>query len=266
MMAKATDKQKKHVVHKKNQPRTKKRNNEEVDENNPNIMNDTKKKAREDIIEESFDNSKSKTNDNDDNYSDDDKNMKDHEEDNIEQKSSNEDADTTDDEKSVEEDNLEKNEEIQKNKIVPMLQVRSSLINNNTSIPEASSTVLEEETGPRTVEETVLYTDTYCETLPGFNSVGKKNMLSELTAQEIIVLRGYVRKDVFRMIKFLSDDKLRMNSTIMNQLYEQISVTDDKEKIRKHVGVRYLLQRQLNSKRNYCTEKIVKQMKGIFFN
>jgi hypothetical protein len=96
--------------------------------------------------------------------------------------------------------------------------------------------------------------------------VGKKNMLSELTAQEIIVLRGYVRKDVFRMIKFLSDDKLRMNSTIMNQLYEQISVTDDKEKIRKHVGVRYLLQRQLNSKRNYCTEKIVKQMKGIFFN
>jgi hypothetical protein len=42
-------------------------------------------------------------------------------------------------------------------------------------------------------------------------------------------------------------------------------VSTDAEKIKKHSGVRYVLQRQLNSKRNYCIEKIVKQMKGIYF-
>ena len=109
------------------------------------------------------------------------------------------------------------------------------------------------------------FTKTYCETVVGFDSKGKKNMLENINEQELLVLQSYVCKNTFRLIKFLSNEKLSMNSTIMNSLYEQISITDNKVKEEKYLGVRYVLQRQLNSKRNYCIEKIVKQLKCMFF-
>ena len=56
-----------------------------------------------------------------------------------------------------------------------------------------------------------------------------------------------------------------MNSAIMTKMYAHISITDDSVKMKKYPGVRYLLQRQLNSKRNYCIGTIVSQMKGMIF-
>ena len=105
-----------------------------------------------------------------------------------------------------------------------------------------------------TVDEVATDINTYCETLVGYNRAGKKDMLDNITDQEKLVLRSYVRKEIYRKIKLLSSEQLSMNITIMNKLYKQIGANSDEAKGRKFVGVRYILQRQLNQKLSYCIE------------
>jgi hypothetical protein len=245
MIKKSSDKQKKHVIQKNIKPKPKKRNNEDVNDNTSEVNNNNKKN-KENTIEISVDEANSKKLDNDENNengsSDNDKGEND-----ADVSNNTEDDMKTDDEEITDDDDEDKseNETTKSTQIVPMLQSRAQSIHS--------------------VKETVLHTVGYCETVVGFNSAGKKDMLKHITDSEKIVLRGYVRKEIFRMIKFLSAEKLSIDGTIMTLLYNQITVSTDAEKIKKHSGVRYVLQRQLNSKRNYCIEKIVKQMKGIYF-
>lgn len=109
--------------------------------------------------------------------------------------------------------------------------------------------------------------NTHVETLSGFTSKGKQAMVdSILTSPQQMLLRGMVRTKIFRMLKFIGPDKLAMNSTIMEHLYSNIHVTDHNEKCQLHDALRYILQRQLNSKRDYCISKMVNQMKGMNLN
>ena len=158
-----------------------------------------------------------------------------------------------DEENTVASDDEIEEKEKESNKIVPKLQPRKKVV-DEINIDEPNITADEEATD----------INTYCETLVGFNRAGKKNMLDNITDQEKLVLCGYVRKEIFRKIKFVGSEQLSMNSTIMNKLFEQIGAISDEARGRKYLGVRYILQRQLNQKRSYCIEKIIKQMKCMF--
>lgn len=134
-----------------------------------------------------------------------------------------------------------------------------------SQVNDFNSSELSFEQLPEDANEADMHTTGYCETVVGFNSIGKKNMLENLSETEITVLRGWVRKEGFRMIKFLSPVNLGIDSSIMTKMFAHLSITDDSVKMKKYTGVRYLLQRQLNSKRNYCIAAIVSQMKGMIF-
>jgi hypothetical protein len=87
-------------------------------------------------------------------------------------------------------------------------------------------------------------------------------MKTNLTESEIQSLRYFVRNTIFNRIKFVPSPQLGIESGIFQKMFEHIKVNDDNLKQTKFVGVKYLLQRQMNSKRNYCTEKICKEIKG----
>lgn len=117
------------------------------------------------------------------------------------------------------------------------------------------------------VTEVSMKINTHVETISGFTSKGKQAMVdSLLSSPQQMLLRGVVKSKIFRMLKFIGPDKLVMNSTIMEHLYSNIHVTDHNEKCRLHEALRYILQRQLNSKRDYCISKMVNQMKGMNLN
>jgi hypothetical protein len=93
---------------------------------------------------------------------------------------------------------------------------------------------------------------------------GRSEMIRNLDAGEMRLLRFYVRNFLFTRIKFAGHEQLSQDSFLIDLLFKQINVTNDEDKRRKYLGVRYVLQRQLNSKRNYCTDKIVKECKGKY--
>ena len=73
--------------------------------------------------------------------------------------------------------------------------------------------------------------NTHVEAISGFGSKGKQAMLdSLLSSAQQTLLRGLVRTNFFRMLKFIGPDKLVMNSTIIEHMYSNIHVTDHNEK------------------------------------
>ena len=275
-MTKTTDRQKKHLVQNKTKAtRSNKRTNEEI--NDKDIANDANTKFKEQKLNENIVESKIQSFGNEENNEngqiDNDKKIDDNEDsiitnfennmkkmdldvalktlDKYDDHDVDDDNDDDDDEDKTDDelDTEQQNENNLSNKIVPNVQPREK-----TNIVEKIDSI----------KNVASFTKTYCETVVGFDSKGKKNMLEKINEQELLVLRSYVRKNTFRLIKFLSNEKLSMNSTIMNSLYEQISITDNRVKEEKYLGVRFVLQRMLNSKRNYCIEKLVKQLKCMF--
>lgn len=90
-------------------------------------------------------------------------------------------------------------------------------------------------------------------------------MFKNLNSNEIRALRVYVRGPVFNKIKFVNGDKTGRDSKIISDMFKVISINNDKEKQNlKFHGVRHILQRQLNSKRNYTNEKITKTAVGKY--
>ena len=261
MIAKTTVGQKRLPVSKKNQTRLNKRNNEEINDN-PENLNDNKKKSKENIINASTDEQKSKTLDIAENATngkiDEDSKIEDFNNENLEKSDSDESSKKGDDDEDntiISDDDLEERKKTS-NKIIPNLQPRKLVDDKMNTYYEPASIVAE-------VEQDV---NTYCETVVGFNKAGKKNYMENITEKEKIVLCSYVRKELFRRIKFISSEHLSMNSSIMTKLYEQINATNDDSKMKKYLGVRYILQRQLNQKRSYCIEKIIKQIKCMFLS
>ena len=297
-MAKATDKQKKKpILQKNNKSKTKKRNNEESTETAK--LDDIEKKPKKikiNIINKSIDETKSNKIDNDKNKeygstdneeeSNDGNNINNNISDDLKTDSEDEKSDDDETENSTNKDSTSNkifpeisiNKDSTSNKIVPMFQARPHVYDFHINEPiveqmpedanEASSmhtTRYCEQIPEDANEASSMPTTGYCETVLGFNRKGKKNMLDNLSETEITVLRGWVRKEGFRMIKFLSSSSLNMHSSIMTKMYAHMGITDDNVKMKKYSGVRYLLQRQLNSKRNYCIGIIVSQMKGMLF-
>ena len=224
--------------------------NEEINDN-PDKLNDTKKKAKDDMINATADALKAKTHENDENVQngkiDEDSKIEDANHESIEKSDSDDSSKKEGDDEDntvLGDDDLEKVDKTSY-KILPNLQPRQNII-DQTNTDE-----------PATMDEAVLYTNTYCETLVGFNKAGKNDIVKKYHRTcEQIVLRSYVHKEIFRKIKLISSEQLSMNSTIMNLLYEQISATSSEAKEEKYLGVRYILQRQLSQKRSYCIEKI----------
>ena len=276
-MTKATDRQKKHLVQNKN--KATRSNKRTIEENNKrDIANDANTKFKEQKLNENIVESRIQSVGNEENKEngqiDNDKKIDDNEDsiitnyennmkkidldvalktvDKYDDHNVDDDDDDDDDDADKPDDELDteqQNEINLSNKIVPNVQPREK----NKIAEEIDS-----------IQDVARLTNTYCEKVVGFDSKGKKNMFEKINEQELLVLRSYVRKNTFRLIKFLSNEKLSMNSTIMNSLYEQISITDNRVKEEKYLGVRFVLQRMLNSKRNYCIEKLVKQLKCMF--
>lgn len=264
-MTKSTDKQKKQVMQKNTRSNPKKRGIEENIDKDSDVKDSTKKMKDKDGIDANMNDAiTSKKADDEENIvngSSESKNFFESIEtinnlDDISEDDNTVHSSKTDVDNEIEhDDELLKDEVVDPKPLVPILKSRENLIQK--AIPSPPT--------PTDVKETVLYARTSCESMIGFDSAGKRAMMENLNERERIVLRGYIRKEGFKMLKFLSPAELSMNSGIMGLLYEQIGTTCEKEKIKKYLGVRYILQRQLNGKRNYCIEKIVKQLKGMFF-
>lgn len=257
-MAKATDKQRKHpVVPKKTKSKPNKRNIDDLTESNTVQTKKIKIVNIEKHIDETKlnneNNDKNKENgsiDNEQTFKIDIDGNKTNEDDIDDMKTDSE------DEKSNDDDTENSTKDSKSNKIVPLIQARPQINALNSSEP-----IFEPQ--PQDANEASKLTIGYCETLVGFNATGKKNMLDNLSETEISILRSWVRKEGFRMIKFLSPSNLGIHSPIMTKMYAHLSIFDEKVKMKKYTGLRYLLQRQLNSKRNYCIANIVSQMKGM---
>ena len=71
-----------------------------------------------------------------------------------------------------------------------------------------------------------------------------------------------IRTTLFRKIKFLSNDKLGRESSIFQLLFQTTGITNPVEQMAKYESIRQLIQRQMNSKRNYCTDQIMVKARG----
>jgi hypothetical protein len=87
-------------------------------------------------------------------------------------------------------------------------------------------------------------------------------MIRNLTPTDIRNLRFYVRNNVFKRIKFVGPEHVCMDSPLIQEMLKLANVASEDDKKRKFLGVKYILQRQLNSKRNYCSDKIIKECRG----
>ena len=77
------------------------------------------------------------------------------------------------------------------------------------------------------------------------------------------ILINIIRTKVFRKIKFLTNDKLGLDSSVFNLLYMTTGLNKQTERVAKYDSIRRLIQRQMNSKRNYCTDQIMAKARGM---
>jgi hypothetical protein len=73
-----------------------------------------------------------------------------------------------------------------------------------------------------------------------------------------------IRNQIFRRIKFLSNEKLSFDSSICKQLFNSIGFHDKKAQVAKYELLRHLVLRQMNAKRNYCIDQILSKARGLY--
>jgi hypothetical protein len=73
-----------------------------------------------------------------------------------------------------------------------------------------------------------------------------------------------IRNQIFRRIKFLSNEKLSFDSSICKQLFNSIGFHDKKAQVAKYEILRHLVLRQMNAKRNYCIDQILSKARGLY--
>ena len=88
----------------------------------------------------------------------------------------------------------------------------------------------------------------------------------ELPSNIRIMIINTVRNIIFRRIKFLTNEKLSIESSIFKTLYDTTGFQNRIEQSAKYEVLRSLVQRQMNSKRNYCTDQIMNKARGKFVN
>ena len=71
-----------------------------------------------------------------------------------------------------------------------------------------------------------------------------------------------IRTTVLRRITFLSNEKLERESSVCQLLFHATGITNQVEQIANYKDIRQLALRQINSKRNYCTEQIMAKARG----
>jgi hypothetical protein len=72
----------------------------------------------------------------------------------------------------------------------------------------------------------------------------------------------FVRNSVFRRIKFLTDDHLGSNGYVFQQIYNVCEIKDQDQMIKNYKIIKNITKRQLNTKRNYSTERIMTTIKS----
>jgi hypothetical protein len=77
-----------------------------------------------------------------------------------------------------------------------------------------------------------------------------------------VMLNNMIRTQIFRRIKFLTNEKLSLESSIFKRLFATTGCNSKHEQQSKYEAMRSLVQRQMNSKRNYCTDQILAKAKG----
>jgi hypothetical protein len=130
--------------------------------------------------------------------------------------------------------------------------------NNNISVSVSDANLSSEITSTQKVDQSELLVEP-----KEVQLTGKEEMIKYVTDKEKNALRLYVRNVIFQKIKFLGQEKLGENSSIIDELFQQLHISDKETKNRKFMGVRYILQRQLNAKRSYCTNKIMNACLGM---
>lgn len=76
------------------------------------------------------------------------------------------------------------------------------------------------------------------------------------------MITNTIRTQIFRRIKFLNYEKLSLESNIFKLLFHTTGYHDKHEQQIKYEPLRELVQRQMNSKRNYCTDQILAKARG----
>ena len=86
--------------------------------------------------------------------------------------------------------------------------------------------------------------------------------VGELPGNFKALLINTIRTTVFRRIKFLTNEKLGLESSVFQLLFRTAGLYDKLDQHGKYESVRTLVQRQMNSKRNYCTDQIMAKARG----
>jgi hypothetical protein len=86
--------------------------------------------------------------------------------------------------------------------------------------------------------------------------------VGKLSATFKAMLINTIRTTVFRRIKFLTNEKLGLEGSVFTLLYETTGVLNKADQQAKYESIRSLIQRQMNSKRNYCTDQIMAKARG----
>jgi hypothetical protein len=89
---------------------------------------------------------------------------------------------------------------------------------------------------------------------------------AKLNPQLKALLINAIRTLVFRKIKFLNNEKLGAESNVFRELYRAAGLNCKIEQRHKYEVIRTLVQRQMNSKRNYCTDQIMAKARGTYAN
>jgi hypothetical protein len=76
------------------------------------------------------------------------------------------------------------------------------------------------------------------------------------------MITNTIRTQIFRRIKFLNYEKLSLESNIFKLLFHTTGYHDKQEQQIKYEPLREIVQRQMNSKRNYCTDQILAKARG----
>jgi hypothetical protein len=91
-----------------------------------------------------------------------------------------------------------------------------------------------------------------------FNDEGNHGLPSNIKA----MLISAIRTQIFRKIKFLTNEKLSKDSSVFQEIFKAIGFHNQDEQNVKYETIRFLVQRQMNSKRNYCTDQIMAKARG----
>jgi hypothetical protein len=145
--------------------------------------------------------------------------------------------------------------------IEPETKLTKTDIDNHSTIPDTIGSIMDNTDDSIHQHVPMSVSSTYEFPMKGF--IEEDNNFPSIFKPIII---NAVRTIIFRKIKFLNNEKLSMDSSIFHDLLNITHLNKSQDNPGKYYdAVRQIVMRQMNSKRNYCTDQILAKARGMIF-